>query len=218
MNRFFTSDWHLGHFNVINYCNRPYKTIEEMNAAIIEIVNSTVKAEDELYLIGDASLNPKWIEAAMKEIKCQNIFLIIGNHDSCFEKKLGAKKEKTLKMRKRYFEAGFKSLKTEMWLKLGDKYNVQLCHFPFAPKPGDGTNGDVRYMNERPIDKGQILLCGHSHAYFRKNGRVIDVGFDGDLKVWSEKEIIELIEDPRDYIESPLTNFYKNRKNENPSY
>jgi calcineurin-like phosphoesterase family protein len=28
----FTSDFHLGHFNIIRYCNRPFVDTQEMNA------------------------------------------------------------------------------------------------------------------------------------------------------------------------------------------
>jgi calcineurin-like phosphoesterase family protein len=105
--------------------------------------------------------------------------------------------------------------KTGLLGKLGakKKYKVQMSHFPFPPK-GDGRNTDVRYMDKRPEDKGQILLHGHSHCKYVKNGRMIDVGFDHNFLPWSEEEIIDLIEDKRDYIPSRITEFYKTR-NEN---
>ena len=208
---FFTSDLHVGHLNVIQYCNRPYKTIEEMNEAILKIWNKTVSKNDIVYVLGDFSLNTRYVEMYLPKMNGEKR-LIVGNHDSCFETKLGQKKEKTAKMKKRYYEAGFKTIQTSHMMKI-DKYGVELSHFPFAPKANDDKSSkDVRYMNERPIDKGQILLHGHSHAYHRKNGRMIDVGFDGDLKLWSEAEIIKLIEDPRDYIPSPITEYYKSNK------
>ena len=47
-----TSDFHLGHFNIIRYCNRPFADTKEMNAAILERVNASVKPDDVLYFLG----------------------------------------------------------------------------------------------------------------------------------------------------------------------
>ncbi len=213
--RFFGSDFHVGHTKVILYCNRPYKDVAEMNEAIITVMNNTIKEDDEFYILGDLSLNPKWMEFIMSRIICKNVYLIIGNHDSCFERKLGAKPEKTAKMRERYFKAGFKRLEKTMWLTLrnkdtGKEYEVQLSHFPFIPK--DVEKEDTRYLNHRPEDKGQILLAGHSHCWYRKRDKMIDVGYDGDLRIFSEDDIVALIEDPRDFIETPISEHYKQRK------
>lgn len=205
---FIGSDFHFSHANVISYCNRPWKTVDEMNEAMVKIWNETVGPEDTIYVVGDFSLSPKAVETYLPRLNGEK-HLILGNHDAPFPKKLGAKQQKTENMRNRYFAAGFKTLTLDRFLKLGE-HEVHLCHFPFA-----GNTSDKRYLDHRPENVGQILLSGHSHAYYRKLGKNIDVGFDGDLKIWSEKEIIELIEDPRDYIPSPLTEFYRNRKNNN---
>ena len=53
MKYWFTADYHLGHFNIIRYCNRPFKTLEQMNTAIIRNHNQRVKPEDIVFHIGD---------------------------------------------------------------------------------------------------------------------------------------------------------------------
>ena len=53
VNTWFTSDFHLGHRNIIRYCNRPFQSTGEMDAAILDNLNSRVQQNDILYFLGD---------------------------------------------------------------------------------------------------------------------------------------------------------------------
>jgi calcineurin-like phosphoesterase family protein len=53
MKTFYTSDYHLGHYNIIKYANRPFKTLDIMNTRILANHNSRVNEEDTVYHIGD---------------------------------------------------------------------------------------------------------------------------------------------------------------------
>ena len=53
MNTWFTSDLHLGHANIIKYCNRPFKAVEHMNKVLIKKWNERVKPEDTVFHVGD---------------------------------------------------------------------------------------------------------------------------------------------------------------------
>jgi calcineurin-like phosphoesterase family protein len=50
---FITSDYHLGHNNIIKYCNRPFKNVDDMNWTIIKNYNNVVKQDDLCYNLGD---------------------------------------------------------------------------------------------------------------------------------------------------------------------
>lgn len=49
----FTSDQHFYHKNVIRYCNRPFKSLEEMHETLIQNWNKVVGPTDIVYILGD---------------------------------------------------------------------------------------------------------------------------------------------------------------------
>lgn len=87
---FFTSDWHLGHVNILKYDNRPFKTIEEHDKTIIDNCNKLVKKDDILVIAGDLTMgyNVKVgdIYNVREKINCSNIHYILGNHDKTIQK------------------------------------------------------------------------------------------------------------------------------------
>ena len=82
MNTFFTADTHFGHTNILKYCNRPFKSVDEMDEALIRNWNVKVKPEDIVYHLGDFSFGP-----AKKYADRLNgtINFIRGNHDKPLE-------------------------------------------------------------------------------------------------------------------------------------
>ena len=50
---FFTSDTHFNHTNILQYCNRPFKTVDQMNETIITNWNNVVEPDD----VGSVSLS-----------------------------------------------------------------------------------------------------------------------------------------------------------------
>ena len=78
----FTTDFHLGHKNIIRYCNRLLDTVEEMNRTIVERLNTLVKTNDILYFLGDFCIGPKARAVQLRrEIRWKKIFAVPGNHD-----------------------------------------------------------------------------------------------------------------------------------------
>jgi calcineurin-like phosphoesterase family protein len=53
---FFTADHHFGHTNIIRYCQRPFVSAGEMDAALVELWNETVGGDDTVYHLGDFCL------------------------------------------------------------------------------------------------------------------------------------------------------------------
>jgi len=84
MATFFTADTHFGHANIINYSNRPFATVEEMNETLIRSWNSTVSPEDCAYILGDfAYRSAKPIEEYLKRLNGEK-HLLSGNHERSY--------------------------------------------------------------------------------------------------------------------------------------
>lgn len=189
MARYFTSDLHVGHTNIISYCSRPFTDTDQMNTVMVDTLNTVAGPGDELWILGDLAMGQ--IESTLPALACltADVHLVAGNHDRCHPYN-GAKHERFVDM---YTEAtGAASLTlTNSELVLDGGTRVLLSHFPYTLPDGAGVDKFARW---RPIDDGSWLLCGHVHEKWRQRGRMINVGIDawGGRPV-SEAEILELI-------------------------
>lgn len=81
MNIFFTSDMHFGHFNIIEFCDRPFESVAEMDSTLISNWNSVVGPNDLVYHLGDFVFKGKnsvnYIESQLNG----KLIHIRGNHD-----------------------------------------------------------------------------------------------------------------------------------------
>ncbi|MDR0307085.1 MAG: metallophosphoesterase [Chitinispirillales bacterium] len=113
---FYIADLHLGHKNIIKFCERPFSSVEEMNKTFIENWNEVVDESDTVYIIGDfayrSALSTKPVLEKLKGIK----HLITGNHDRGWMKNIKP-------------EEYFASVSPLAEIDDGDTH-VILCHYP----------------------------------------------------------------------------------------
>lgn len=79
--KYYISDLHFNHKNILSFDKRPFKSLEIMNQQLVKNWNSVVTNEDHVYVLGDFI----WDKASnwpffLKQLK-GNIHLIQGNHD-----------------------------------------------------------------------------------------------------------------------------------------
>jgi calcineurin-like phosphoesterase family protein len=186
MTVWFTSDLHLGHANIIEYCGRPFADVDTMNAALIERWNAVVQPDDTVWVLGDMVLGRSNATLPLVGMLHGRKLLLAGNHDRCW---LGHG-SKADEWTERYLAAGFAEVHQEqMTLTIGS-HRVEACHFPYR---GDSHDHD-RYPQHRPIDRGDWLLHGHVHERWRQRGRMINVGVDAwALQPVSEPELAAVI-------------------------
>lgn len=173
----FTSDPHYWHANVIKYCDRPFKSVEDMNEALVRNWNSVVKPGDTVYCMGDFSFAPRPVELYSRRL-LGNKKLVPGNHDPVhpYNKhyKQALKQGKLKELFELYAEHGWEVLPISSTLDIPGCAVVNLNHMPY-----DTT--DSRYQEHKPDDDGRWLLCGHIHQHWKIRERMINCGVD----VWN---------------------------------
>ena len=112
--KFYISDLHFGHTNIIAFDKRPFSTAEEMDEYMIQQWNSVVGRSDEVYIIGDMFMGHN-ADAQIKILNRLNgmKFLIEGNHD-----------KRIAKVYQKYQHVSqIKQVKDGL-------YKLFLCHYP----------------------------------------------------------------------------------------
>ncbi len=148
---FFTSDWHLNHARMISHAKRPFRSVSEMNAALIHNFNSMVGPRDDVWFLGDFVLGEKRFENAkafLEKIRGKK-HMILGNHDP---------------RTKEFFKlfdscAEYREIKVE---------GQRICLFHYATRVWNRSH------------RGSWMLYGHSHGSLPDDptSRSIDVCVD----------------------------------------
>lgn len=196
----FTADCHIGHYNCIKFCKRPFQTAEEMDKEIIRRWNEKVAPDDTIYIIGDFIWRggKGFKRYIISQLNGHKIFLL-GNHDG-----------KTAQPQS-YLGLGFDEVyshHTEIEI---DGQSVLLCHYPYNPMMSRleilwykfrhfwkfwrrDKFPYLKHMEKRPYNDGRILLCGHVHNHWKVQKNMINVGVDvWDFTPVSLDEIRQMI-------------------------
>ena len=143
---FFTSDTHFNHANIIKFCNRPFKDVEQMNDVMIANWNSVIGKDDTVFHLGDFCLGSAAEWTKILDRLNGKIYLIMGNHD--------------LKNIRQGFISRFEHVAMQMRIEIGKK-RIYLCHYPFLCFEGGYKDGVWQ-------------LFGHVHT--RRSNSGIDAG------------------------------------------
>lgn len=158
--KWFTSDLHLRHRNIIEYCGRPFKKadgqydVDLMDKTLAINWDAVVRPGDEVYVLGDICFDPLYGFEWIRKRPGQK-FLVWGNHDP------SEKKAKDRAMLAKAFVKTGDIMKT----KVGDQLIV-MCHFPLL-------RWDRAHF-------GSWMLHGHTHNEldYPFTGKIQDVGVD----------------------------------------
>lgn len=135
-----TRETHFGHDNIIRFCDRPFKSAEEMNEKLIENWNNVVPKDGIVFHLGDFAFGGSQLWKEVLSKLNGHIYLILGNHDR-------------KNLRDGYMEH-FELIVPQMQIEI-DNHSVYLNHYPFLCY--GGSYRDV------------IQLFGHVHTSKSKN-------------------------------------------------
>lgn len=114
-NIYFTSDSHWGHKNIIDYCNRPFSSVEEMNETLINNWNIAVGKNDVIFHLGDICFGGSSVWESILPRLNGKIHLILGNH--------------CVKNYRTNYSKYFESVQEQLTISVGKKVII-LTHFP----------------------------------------------------------------------------------------
>jgi calcineurin-like phosphoesterase family protein len=167
---FFTSDTHYMHQNICRGTTRwsnadgftrDFDTLDQMNDRIVNGINSAVGQDDILFHLGDWSFGGfEMIWKFRHRINCQNIHLILGNHDHHIERDREGIRRLFTSVNQ-YLEL---EVKGKDW-----EQNYVLMHYPI--------------ISWNKMNDGVIHLHGHVHLFADRRigkGKTMDVGVDGN--------------------------------------
>lgn len=183
---FFTSDLHIGHQNVLEFSNRPFRNLDHMHSSFIKRFNSVLTDCSILYILGDVGLcRADIITNVISQIKGTKV-LILGNHD---------KKPNAM------YNIGFDVVLYSATLYIAGQ-RVTMSHCPLRGvyrENTEGMRGALKGENwhgeskesRKPFtlnNEGQFHLSGHIHSpnggkSKRILGRQFDVGVDANKYV-----------------------------------
>jgi calcineurin-like phosphoesterase family protein len=109
------SDHHFSHKNIIRFDERPFYSVDEMNAFMVQAHNDLVSPDDTVYFLGDFSFNQKLAAEQIKSLNGKKV-LVTGNHDD---------------LRNKAFVEAFDEVHSYLKRKLFG-HEVVMFHYPIA--------------------------------------------------------------------------------------
>lgn len=194
-NIWYTSDTHFGHARIAEFCPQRQTwfgmdgpgDIETMNVGLMNAWNAQVAPDDIVYHLGDFAMGQIDHSLSFASRLNGQIRLTLGNHDRPHPS-YSKTPEKQVHWEARYAEAGIWSIGMGDYHALGG-HRFVVSHFPYT---GD-SEGEDRYPQYRPEDRGEVLVHGHIHDMWQVNGRQINVGFDAWGRLLHSDEVEELV-------------------------
>jgi calcineurin-like phosphoesterase family protein len=88
MAHYVAADHHFGHTNIIEYCDRPFDSVEEMDATLLDRHYETVGDDDVLVHLGDVAMDMRDGRETIERVRQLDADVLVrGNHDVGLDRK-----------------------------------------------------------------------------------------------------------------------------------
>jgi calcineurin-like phosphoesterase family protein len=173
--RFFTSDQHFGHVNILRYeaekrrdaRGLEFSSVDDMDGYLVDQWNSVVAQGDVVFCLGDFCYSYQQMCEVLPLLNGDKI-LCAGNHDPFFKDMADGDPNRKVAAIELAVRAGFASVHLHHDLELPGIGLVRLAHFPYEPPAAlqDILPAvDLRYLaNRPPHGPEKLLLHGHVHS------------------------------------------------------
>jgi calcineurin-like phosphoesterase family protein/2'-5' RNA ligase len=171
---FFIGDLHLDHDNIIDFCNRPFRSVQEMNNVIVSNWNSTIRKRDVVFFLGDMAfrMDNRGTDYWRSKLNGK-IYFIRGNHDLSARTRLYEKLILKCKGREFLLVHDPKGVPENWngWIIHGHKHNNDTAGYPLINKEKKTVNVGVELLDFKPLPlEGLLKLVEsceviHSGAY-----------------------------------------------------
>lgn len=157
--RYIISDTHFGHENIIEYTERPFSSVEEMNAELIRRWNEKVDETDTVFHLGDISYNngapPEWWLDKLNG----RIVVVRGNHDSDLSQNAPYPwmNSCTVQHGRYDFYCEHKPVGANCWQIHGHTHNNDLVTYPFIHKGTQRVNVSVELIGYEPLAMDRLV-------------------------------------------------------------
>ena len=151
MTTYFTADQHFGHHNIIEYCDRPFHSVGEMNAVLVANWNAVVGPHDTVHVLGDVAMGRREESMPLIGRLAGHKILYPGNHDRCWY----GHGERALRLEQEYLDAGFDEIRQRPLAMTVGNREVLVCHLPYQGDSGETERYAKRFL--RAPDRSRLV-------------------------------------------------------------
>ena len=180
-------DHHFGHENIIEYVDRPFDDIEEMDNYMINSWNKVIDKDDIVYHHGDMFFCNRDRQFEIAKQLNGHIIIIKGNHDS--------------ETHKRYMDLGFEAVFNNPVILEKD---IILSHWPVKTnlfnvhghihnniwEDEKHLNVSCEQINYKPLSLNEIKIRKYMHKFYK---------YDDETLRKLERDLMRALEIPRKY-------------------